>query len=138
MAQMPTIKALATMSALVSEHNKSLYAEALESIRAKLASPTAELKVSPTNITPPSWTQTKPTTEGWYWYEDDHFGPAPVRIERTGFVNDPNASQLDIVEPEDATYLPMYDDAIGRWAGPILPPTEIQLFLSTQKRPAIG
>lgn len=33
-----------------------------------------------------NWTEKKPTEPGWYWYEDENYGPAPVLVEWTGFV----------------------------------------------------
>jgi hypothetical protein len=80
------------------------------------------------------WTNDKPVVPGWYWYKDETFGPAPVEVDWTGFVDDavtPGVRQLDIVWPEDYYDLPMYEDASGCWAGPIVPPAEKEVSADT-------
>lgn len=42
------------------------------------------------------WQTQIPTEPGWYWYENEYYGPAPVKVEWTGFVNHPDARQLEI------------------------------------------
>jgi len=44
------------------------------------------------------WTDVTPFEPGWYWYEDEGYGPAPVLVGWTGFVDYPSARSLDIVE----------------------------------------
>ena len=42
------------------------------------------------------WQTKKPTLPGWYWFENEYYGPAPVKVEWTGFVKHPDARQLEI------------------------------------------
>lgn len=71
------------------------------------------------------WSQERPTEPGWYWYEDDEYGPAPVEVEWTGFIHSPNARQLEVTTAcgED-TYWPTgpLGNLGGKWAGPIVEP----------------
>jgi len=43
-------------------------------------------------------TNEKPTKPGWYWYEDEEYGPCPVHVDWCGFVeiDDPMLRQLHI------------------------------------------
>ena len=43
-----------------------------------------------------NWTTEKPTEPGWYWYEDEYYGPAPVYLAWTGFIKRPEARSLDV------------------------------------------
>jgi hypothetical protein len=65
-----------------------------------------------------SWEEAPPTEPGWYWYEDENYGPAPVEVAWTGFVARPEARQLQVVTAcgEDS-YQPIGDvaDLDGRW-----------------------
>jgi len=44
------------------------------------------------------WTNEKPTKPGWYWYEDENYGPYPVHVDWCGFIeiDDPELRQLEI------------------------------------------
>lgn len=73
------------------------------------------------------WTNKKPKEQGWYWYEDRYFGPAPVKVEWTGFIDDSineGVRQLDITWPEDDCNLPEFDEADGKWSEQIEQPEE--------------
>ncbi len=43
-----------------------------------------------------AWTNERPTAPGWFWYQDPDYGPAPVHLAWTGFIDVPAARQLDI------------------------------------------
>lgn len=73
------------------------------------------------------WTEAKPTEPGWYWYADEYYGPAPVRVEWTGFIDNatsPGVRQLDVVWPEEEPDTPTFKEASGMWAGPIAEPNK--------------
>lgn len=54
------------------------------------------------------WTKNAPTEPGWYWYEDENYGPCPVHVDWTGFVELPYARQLEIVTAcGDECYQPL-------------------------------
>lgn len=71
------------------------------------------------------WSQERPTEPGWYWYEDEYYGPCPVEVDWTGFINRPEARQLEVVLAcGDDSYQPIGEIAnlSGKWAGPIQQP----------------
>lgn len=89
----------------------------------------------------PNWTDDKPTTPGWYWYEDELYGPAPVYMDWTGFFNQPTARQLevDMAVEADGSDSPLDMDAEelkGRWAGPFSKPMEGTQNLFTEMQDA--
>jgi hypothetical protein len=74
------------------------------------------------------WSQDRPTEPGWYWYEDDEYGPAPVEVEWTGFIHfihNPGARQLEVTTACGEDYYwptgPL-ENLNGKWAGPFSPP----------------
>jgi hypothetical protein len=74
------------------------------------------------------WSKERPTVPGWYWYEDDEYGPAPVEVTWTGFINTPNARQLEITTAcGEEYYWPTepVENLYGKWAGPFCEPEAI-------------
>ena len=65
------------------------------------------------------WSNVKPTSPGWYWYSDEFFGPAPIEISWTGFIDRPDCRQLDVTWPQEEDGVPCFEDANGQWLGPI-------------------
>lgn len=69
-----------------------------------------------------TWTPEKPTTPGWYWYDDEYYGPAPVYVAWIGFIKNPKARTLEVDqavgEDADQPLLPV-SELNGKWAGPI-------------------
>lgn len=73
------------------------------------------------------WTTQRPSEPGWYWYSDELYGPAPVYVDWTGFVDDTAAHQLAVVDcclDEDTQPLCAITDLEGRWAGPLAMPDD--------------
>lgn len=64
------------------------------------------------------WTHDKPTEPGWWWYEDEGYGPAPIFVCWTGFINHPEARSLDVDmcmgEDQDLLGQPV-SELNGRW-----------------------
>lgn len=63
-----------------------------------------------------TWTSTKPTTPGWYWWRDaEENGPVIVQV-----------FQPDKDAPLFVEHIGWLDDEImgGDWAGPLEPPKE--------------
>lgn len=42
------------------------------------------------------WTNDRPNEPGWWWYEDEYYGPAPVYLDWSGFRNIPDSRSLDV------------------------------------------
>lgn len=61
------------------------------------------------------WTSKKPEKEGWYWYQDEHFGAAPILVEYA----DSTKRFLEVSFPIDECFVPRYESANGKWAGPL-------------------
>jgi hypothetical protein len=61
-----------------------------------------------------TWTQTKPSVPGWYWWRGNYYAPEVVCVY---LLNGPDTDQLAIDEVE-------IDRHEGEWAGPIEPPEE--------------
>lgn len=73
------------------------------------------------------FTNNKPVEPGWFWYKDADYGPAPVYVEWTGFVQNENARQLEVtLACGDDSDQPRIDVASlqGMWAGPITEPID--------------
>lgn len=71
------------------------------------------------------WSEKCPTEPGWYWYEDEYYGPAPLEVDWTGFIDRPGARQLEVVIAcGDDSEQPTGEIATlgGKWAGPIQQP----------------
>ena len=74
-----------------------------------------------------TWTDEKPTKPGWYWYEDEDYGPVPVYVEWTGFVDVPAARQLSVTMACGDDFDQPLDEVAnltGQWAGPLNMPKD--------------
>jgi len=67
-------------------------------------------------------TKEKPTKPGWYWYEDENYGPCPVHVDWCGFIetDDPKLRQLEIETAcGEECYQPLgpLTECDGMWSG---------------------
>ena len=56
------------------------------------------------------WSDVKPTGPGWWWYEDEDYGPAPVRLDRIWDLT----VDMCVGEDQDALGL-LVADMNGNW-----------------------
>jgi hypothetical protein len=59
-----------------------------------------------------------PTKPGWYFYEDENYGPAPVYVDWRGFPGLPDARSLDVVEcmgEEQVVLWQGVEELSGKW-----------------------
>lgn len=74
-----------------------------------------------------AWSEERPTSPGWWWYEDEFYGVAPIYITWTGFIKCPEARELsvDMAVGEDQEMLGQpVADLNGRWFPMIEPPKQ--------------
>ena len=75
----------------------------------------------------PRWTLDRPTAAGWYWYEDDAYGPAPVQLGLVNFGTAPADLLVEACqgESQELADIPVYE-LTGAWL-PIAAPPPLSL-----------
>jgi hypothetical protein len=87
----------------------------------------AKLPESMKNAELMKWTDKKPTSPGWYWYEDDNYGPCPVFVDWCGFIDSPDLRQLEIETAcGEECYQPLglISGLDGKWSDVEIEPVE--------------
>ncbi len=74
-----------------------------------------------------AWSDASPKGPGWFWYEDEYYGPAPIYLDWIGFPSNLDARTLvvDMCMGEDQELISTHiGDLHGRWFPLAEPPKQ--------------